>query len=98
MWSDKQVWEYLARRWAQAVKVNAACATIFGWKSRGLCQGLFRLRDFKKTREAESLIDLAQSVARERGLVPEGYWWPTTKRGARSRAAFCRRMARLERV
>lgn len=97
--TEVQVWPYLAKRWAQAWYRDGWHTTVLGTRVEGLRGSLAALENFGEisfaTREAMSRKIEAFGPPQLMKLGPShGYRWPLTARGARSRAAFCRRMVR----
>lgn len=106
--TETQAWAYLAGRWAKArpyLKIPGRWHTkVLGDFEQGLCGSLWALEDAGRI-SGEVWGAMLERVVRNGppeiapfSMVGGGrFRWPLTARGARSRAAFCRRMARLAR-
>lgn len=88
MWTEYQAWTYLARRWDVAAQGGQREALILRRQHLGLCGSLRHL--YHQARITSIVLTEMES------RIPRGgaaYVWPMTVRGARQRAAFCRKMA-----
>lgn len=102
MLSERRAWLYLAKKWDKAKPPK-----LDGWEDDvevvirlnrfgeeiGLCDTIVRLPISCSVCDA-----MEDKVDRERRRLKKRRWaflWPTTKAGAKKRAAFCRRMAKL---
>lgn len=101
MMTESKAWEYLAKRWDKPRKlktfISYTASILRATDAMGLCQSVWILC-------AEEMISVATRIEMEKRLEEYGdkqggdlerfFWSTTTKRGAASRATFCRRMAK----
>lgn len=103
MMCEAAAWRYLARRWDVAARPGRGfnvevrlVGRVFAW---GLCSALRHLEDRASGRRGALWYDTVRAMQMRlcdnRGGIGVGYWWPNSRAGARLRAAYCRRMARL---
>lgn len=93
--TERQAWLRLARAWDRPVASEYGTMQAKVCKSRcvGLCSSIGELEcSGKISTDVELRMDERIQAMPER-FGP--YCWPLDGRGARSRAAFCRRQARL---
>ena len=98
--TEAQAWRYLARRWDRPSEMEDY-PHEYGVNldphlglARGICVCIGDLVGAGRIAEGT-----AEAMGARMSLMKpedaEAYWWPHSRRGARSRAAFCRRMAKL---
>lgn len=98
--TKREAWLSLATAWdnAKPDKNGEWCAAIGIWQDHGLCGSIFSLQ--LPMRVSEQMFAQMKKHWPKRIAVrtKEGVaWrWPFTKAGAKARAAFCRKMARLK--
>lgn len=103
VWSEQQAWEYLACRWEVAPEPRPLqwwSAVVLGARISALCPAIDYLRTRRKiTLFVHRAMRIRMQAHQPRAWLPGigGIWWPPTRAGARARAAFCRKMARLAR-
>lgn len=100
--TERQAWLYLARKWDRPRRdpedgfpVVFIFNTLLLRNCACLCNSCFGL--FKSGRVIEPIYsDMRNRLHKNKPNSRPGcvFWWPLTKAGARSRAAFCRRMAK----
>jgi hypothetical protein len=95
--TERAAWLYLAKRWDKAVLGGDGDAMVRINTDRTivcLCDSILRLQmDERIDVFTEScMVDRIQRLPNIN--QSSSYKWPRTLRGARSRAAFCRRMAK----
>lgn len=100
--NEADVWRYLAERFREPnLAVNDKGEVYAQGVGYGLCFGIQRLCCSAKLITTEMMGKMRERINRhhtpyERKNTDEyGYKWPLTKSGARSRRAFCKRMALL---
>ena len=94
-WTEARAWAYLAQRWDHPqITSDPTRAIVAGERyASGLCfsiSALVRSR-YITSSTAVSMYEGIPLQARR----SNSYVWPRTETGARSRAAFCRQMAKL---
>lgn len=98
--TESQAWAYLAKKWDGAklatyggdlyVEIEPSWMECFG-----LCDCVHVLADHDHTSDETRDAMLATTQALRRGKGWRGkFAWSHTQRGARARAAFCRKMAK----
>lgn len=86
--TEAQAWEYIAKTWDKPKKRGDGYCC-----SRDGCSGVcFSISNFQLLFGV--VTGMTNRLRAHRAERADGYWWPQTRAGARSRAAFCRRMAR----
>lgn len=101
MMTEAQAWSYLARRWDKATfhTPGSTCVevTIMSQQQYGLCGSVSTLNLTQKVTN-ETWLTMFQRMQKYKPRDAfMGYWWPCNKAGAKSRAAFCRKMVKLSR-
>jgi hypothetical protein len=92
--SESEAWSFLAGMWARAARAETHKAKYRGGTFYGLCEGVSDLLwDGRITRATAKAMRGAIAKEPPQG-GRNGFVWPRTVDGARTRAAFCRRMAR----
>ena len=94
--TEREAWLYLARKWARTRKAHVTLRPADGGEAcRGLCACACRLIHLGVVKRKVALGMLGRLHRRRPGkMADESYYWSLTIRGARARAAFCRRMAK----
>jgi hypothetical protein len=102
--NEAEAWEYLAERWDKASpyteEVPYVAVIVDHHSSFGLCYSVVML-DRKKVVDAHTFLEMWVRMgehlppSRHTDPVMFGYCWSFTKRGARARARFCRKMAKI---
>lgn len=97
--TEQAAWLYLARRWDKPLLAgpegSGASVVIAGW-CFGLCGSItgLRIKGYITDAMRQAMqMRLECAKPRIKPSNPGPYWWRCNKTGARSRAAFCRRMA-----
>ena len=95
--TESQVWLYLARLWGKPKKCtrDRICRTYFVGTEDYPCYRLFYSLYLLKSM---ILRKIYLKVNQRLNLNPIFEHWPITKSGAKKRADFCRRMARLAKL
>lgn len=92
--TERAVWVWLAKKWDRPLLGDDGTPyiTVVGRRVSGLCAALVKVRISSEV--IRDRLWVRMNRHRPPSALPGEYWWPLTKRGARSRAAFCRRMVR----
>lgn len=91
--SEYQAWMLLASKWDRTQRNGNACPSVAidGIIYFGLCECIY-YSDPGSALTFNMLNKIAMFAPKP---TVTGYRWPRTAKGARGRAAFCRRMARM---
>lgn len=91
MLSEREAWLKLAKLWTKPDIGSSDCPRVLDW-SFGVCHSVDDLRGMNEI--SVSLADRMREKA-QNPKDPDAWRWPLTIAGAKSRAAFCRKMAKL---
>jgi len=92
--TEKQAWLYLAKKWDKPKKPPSdyAFVRISGMVCFGLCGSVKMLNI--TTRSVKRMLNRIEVGWSRTFPFYDNYRWPRTRAGAKSRAAFCRKMAK----